>query len=156
MSTKHLGTPSLQQVQQRFQRAEPRAGIALLVFWKNLFELNPGLRPLLPEQGTEQDRMLTRLLGVEAATLAGLRPPAPANPPSGVASESTGAAAPSVVGEALLWTLQEAYGADFTPQARAAWEALYRFVTGTTKAEAPAPAQGKGTKSGATPLLATA
>lgn len=154
MSTKHLGTPTLQQVQHRFQRAEPRAGIAMLVFWKNLFELNPSLRPLLPEQGTEQDRMMTRLLGAEATTLGGLRSPAPANPPSSAASESTGAGAPSVVGEALLWTLQEAYGADFTPQARTAWEALYRFVTGTTKAESPAAA--KGTKSGATPLLATA
>lgn len=129
MSTKHSGTSSTQTLQQRFVQAEPRASITLLVFWKNLFELNPALRPLLPENTAEQDRLVTRLLNVEASALAGIRPAAPrlteANPTEGTSC--------SVAGEALLWTLQEAYGADFTPQARAAWEALYRFVTGTTK-----------------------
>lgn len=84
---------------------------------------------MLPESTAEQDRLLTRLLSAEAGVLAGTRPAAPrlteANPSEGTPC--------SVAGEALLWTLQEAYGADFTPQARAAWEALYRFVTGTTK-----------------------
>ena len=134
MSTNHPGTTSTPNLQQRFAQAEPRASITLLVFWKNLFELNPALRPLLPESTAEQDRLLTRLLNAEVGALAGTRPPAP-RPTEGDANEGTGPC--SVAGEALLWTLQEAYGADFTPQARAAWEGLYRFVTGTTKS-APA------------------
>ena len=134
MSTKHPGTSSTPTLQQRFAQAEPRASITLLVFWKNLFELNPVLRPLLPENTAEQDRLLTRLLNAEVGALAGTRPPAPRLAEGNV---NEGTAPCSVAGEALLWTLQEAYGADFTPQARAAWEALYRFVTGTTKS-APA------------------
>jgi len=38
-----------------------------------------------------------------------------------------------VLGEALLWSLEEAFGADFTPRVRSAWETLYRFVTVTNK-----------------------
>jgi len=134
MSTKNLGTPSTPTLQQRFAQAEPRASFTLLVFWKNLFELNPALRPILPESTAEQDWLLTRLLNAEVGALAGTRPPAPR---SAEGDGNEGTAPCSVAGEALLWTLQEAYGADFTPQARAAWEALYRFVTGTTKS-APA------------------
>jgi hypothetical protein len=130
MSTKHPGTSSTPTLQQRFAQAEPRAGITLLVFWKNLFELNPVLRPLLPESTAEQDRLLTRLLNAEVGALAGIRPPASRFSETDL---KDGTAPCSVAGEALLWTLQEAYGADFTPQARAAWEVLYRFVTGTTK-----------------------
>ena len=133
MSTKHLGTSSTPTLQQRFAQAEPRASVTLLVFWKNLFELNPALRPMLPENTAEQDRLLTRLLNAEVSVLASTRPAAPRLPEANPAEGPTC----SVAGEALLWTLQEAYGADFTPQARAAWEALYRFVTGTTKS-APA------------------
>jgi hypothetical protein len=96
--------------------------------------LNPALRPHLPENAAEQDRMLTRLLNAEVGALAGTHPTAPRPLDEGPAERS---AAGSVAGEALLWTLQEAYGADFTPPARSAWEALYRFVTSTTKA-APA------------------
>jgi hypothetical protein len=110
----------------------------MLVFWKNLFELNPALRPILPESAADQDRFLIRLLDAEAAALGGGRPAPPAELPA-----TNGAMPGSVVGEALLWTLQEAFGADFTPQVCSAWETLYRFVTGTAKAAPAQPARGR-------------
>ena len=128
MSTKHPGSISTQTLQQRLSQAEPRAGITLLIFWKNLFELNPALRPILPGNAAEQDRFLARLLHAEVAVIAG-RQPAPVASPA----PTQGSMPNSVVGEALLWTLQEAFGADFTPEVCSAWETLYRFVTGPSR-----------------------
>ena len=130
MNTNPTGNQQLQHVQQRIGAAEPRAGIAMLVFWKNLFELNPALRPLLGEKPGEEDYLLVQFLA------AGLGPLFRQSPGPRVACREE-ARAPlnsdeeqcSVVGEALLWSLEEAFGADFTPRVRSAWETLYRFIT---------------------------
>jgi hemoglobin-like flavoprotein len=34
-----------------------------------------------------------------------------------------------VVGEALLWALEQGLGEAFTPQARRAWEEAYKFLS---------------------------
>ena len=135
MNTNQTGNHPLQFLQQQISAAEPRAGIAMLVFWKNLFELNPSLRPLLGEKPGEEDYLLVQFL---AAGLAPLFRQTPNTAPT----DQDGACAPvntdeeqqcSVVGEALLWSLEEAFGADFTPKVRSAWETLYRFITVSNK-----------------------
>ena len=40
------------------------------------------------------------------------------------------------VGEALLWTLQQGLGSDFTPEVRDAWHAAYATLSGAMIAEA--------------------
>jgi len=134
MNTTPTGHQQLQHFQQQICAAEPRAGIAMLVFWKNLFELNPALRPLLGEKPGEEDYLLVQFLA------AGLGPLFRQTPNTKPACQE-GAWAPvnsdeeqcSVVGEALLWSLEEAFGADFTPRVRSAWETLYRFITVSNK-----------------------
>lgn len=134
MSTHPSGNQPLEHLQQRLREAEPRAGIAMLVFCKNLFELNPALRPMLGEEPGGEDRFLEPLLA------AGLGPLFRPKRTSHLPDANAGSDAPlpdedhcSVVGEALLWTLEEAFGADFTPKVRSAWETLYRFITTSAK-----------------------
>ncbi len=130
MNTHRTGNEQLHLLQQKICEAEPRAGLAMLVFWKNLFELNPALRPLLGAKPGDEDYLLTHFLA------AGLGPLFRQGTNSSAAND-TEAGAPvnadeeqcSVLGEALLWSLEEAFGADFTPKVRSAWETLYRFIT---------------------------
>jgi hemoglobin-like flavoprotein len=37
------------------------------------------------------------------------------------------------MGQALLWTLEQSLGADFTPQVREAWSATYQLLAETMK-----------------------
>jgi hypothetical protein len=134
MNTNQTGNHHLQFLQQQISAAEPRAGIAMLVFWKNLFELNPSLRPLLGEKPGEEDYFLVQFLA------AGLGPLFRQTQNTTSADKETTCAPVnsdeeqcSVVGEAQLWSLEEAFGADFTPRVRSAWEMLYRFITVSNK-----------------------
>ena len=134
MSTNQTGNHHLQFLQQQISAAEPRAGIAMLVFWKNLFELNPSLRPLLGEKPGEEDYLLVQFLAAGLAPLFRQTPNiTPADQDESCALVDTDEEQHSVVGEALLWSLEEAFGADFTPKVRSAWETLYRFITVSNK-----------------------
>jgi hemoglobin-like flavoprotein len=131
MNTKPARNQQLQLLQQQISVAEPRAGLAMLVFWKNLFELNPTLRPLLGEKPGEEDYLLVQFLAAGLAPLFRQTPNiTPADQDEACAPVNTDEEQQcSVVGEALLWSLEEAFGADFTPKVRSAWETLYRFIT---------------------------
>jgi len=134
MNTNPTANQQLHLLQQQICKAEPRAGLAMLVFWKNLLELNPALRPLLGDKPGDEDYLLAHFLA------AGLGPLFRQGMNSGAAdgaeacpSVNTDEEQSSVLGEALLWSLEEAFGADFTPKVRSAWETLYRFVTVSNK-----------------------
>lgn len=134
MNTNRTGNEQLHLLQQLVCKAEPRAGITMLVFWKNLFELNPALRPLLGDKPGDEDYSVAHFLA------AGLGPlfrqgmnSSPADGSEQRVSDNADEEQSSVLGEALLWSLEEAFGADFTPKVRSAWETLYRFVTMSNK-----------------------
>ena len=117
------------------------AGLVTLQFLKHLMELNPSLRPPVKRTGLDElelwETLWTSVYAApfDAMTMAGL---AASHGPDGVdgqvcpeATEVPAPAGGSVIGEALLWTLESCFRADFTPEARAAWETLYRFVNHT-------------------------
>jgi hypothetical protein len=134
MNTSLTGHQQLQQLQQQVCKAEPRAGIAMLVFWKNLFELNPALRPFLGEKPGGEDYLLAHFLAAGLGPLFRQSPTtAPAKSDETCAPTNGDDEPCSVLGEALLWSLEEAFGADFTPKVRSAWETLYRFITVSAK-----------------------
>ena len=134
MNTKPTGNQQLHLLQQQVCAAEPRAGITMLVLWKNLFELNPTLRPLLGDKPGDEDYLLAHFLAAGLGPLfrQGMNSSA-ANDSDACASENADEEQSSALGEALLWSLEEAFGADFTPKVRSAWETLYRFVTVNNK-----------------------
>ena len=134
MNTNSTGNQQLQQLQQQVCKAEPRAGIAMLAFWKNLFELNPALRPFLGERPGDADYLLAHFLAAGLGPLFRQSPlTAPINNEEDCAPANGDEEPGSALGEAMLWSLEEAFGADFTPKVRSAWETLYRFITVSNK-----------------------
>src|SRR5437763_1964342 len=122
-------------VRTTFRQVERIADVVGLIFYRRLFELDPTLRPLFQHNIQDQSRklMTTLKMAVDALehpneltfTLRAL----------GRRHVQYGVKAPNydTVGEALLWSLGEALGSDFTPQARSAWLAVYVWLAGTMK-----------------------
>jgi hypothetical protein len=129
------GAPAI----RRLMGAEPMAGIVTLKFLRNLMDLNPALRRPVELGGLEElelwealwtsvyampfDAMLTA-----GSTNGGLESSALASLETAQGHDDEAPRGGSVIGEALLWTLESCFREDFTPSARAAWEALYQFV----------------------------
>ena len=97
------------------------------LFYERLFTIAPEVRPLFKGDVNAQSRKLMDTMALAigmlrdtptlVSTLKGL---AKRHVAYGVRDEHY-----DKVGEALLWTLAEALGPAFTPQAHAAWGALY-------------------------------
>ncbi len=112
--------------------------VAALVFYRRLFELDPGLRPLFIGNIEEQSRKLIEMLGVLIAMLE--RPAGLDMELRAMGARHTGYGVKdqhyATVGQALLDMLSETLGAGFTPAVREAWTALYGAVESTMKAGA--------------------
>lgn len=111
-------------------------------FYDRLFARAPGLRALFPEDIGPQCTKLMSMLGVIVAQLhdhAALQPLladlARRHVGYGARPEHYGG-----VGEALLWTLGQRLGAEFTPAHAAAWRRAYAALS-ATMLDAVAPAR---------------
>jgi hypothetical protein len=118
--------------------AEPLAGIVTLKFLRNLMDLNPALRPAVERRGVDEFELWQSVCtSVYGAPFAALPMPDRAKKPAAIETVTEPELGPnspaggSAVGEALLWTLESCFREDFTPEARHAWETLYRFVNET-------------------------
>ena len=126
-------TPELiDLVQESFAKVKPIAPQAGALFYKNLFQLAPELRPLFREDVSDQGRKLMDMLAVAVGMLR-----QPQRLKEAVEQLGTRHAAYGVkeehfkpVGEALLLTLEQGLGSDFTPQVKMAWVTLYKELTG--------------------------
>jgi hemoglobin-like flavoprotein len=122
-------------IRKSFAELSRHDHVAALVFYRRLFEVDPGLRPLFKNDIEEQSRkllemlavliaMLERPLGLELELKAmGLR-----HVEYGVKEEHY-----ATVGGALLDMLAEVLGAKFTPEVREAWTLLYGAVESLMK-----------------------
>ncbi|MEH2191085.1 MAG: adenylate/guanylate cyclase domain-containing protein [Nostoc sp.] len=118
-------------VQSSFAKIQPIAATAAELFYQRLFELSPSLRPLFKGSMEDQQR---KLMSTLAIAVEGLRQPTgiiKAVQELGKRHVSYGVTAEyyDVVGEALLWTLEQGLGEAFTPQVRRAWEEAYNFLS---------------------------
>ena len=119
-------------VQYSFAKISPIADKAGELFYKRLFELDPSLRRLFKGDMELQQRKLMTTLGI---VVEGLRRPeniieaaqelGRKHAEYGVIDEHY-----KVVGEALLWTLQQGLGKDFTPEVRDGWVTAFTLVSG--------------------------
>jgi len=128
-----LSPESVDLVQQSFRRVQPQAAAVAAAFYTRLFELDPSLRPLFPENLEGQGAKLTAAL---AFVVQGLkRPEALLGKVEELASRHVGYGVEprhyETVGAALLDTLQAGLGDDFTPALRDAWTEAYGFLSGT-------------------------
>jgi nitric oxide dioxygenase len=125
-------------VQQSFAQVAPIADKAAAIFYERLFEVAPSVRPLFSADMTEQRKKLVATLAAVVAGLSDLPSVLPAA--SALAKRHLGYGARpehySVVGEALLWTLERGLGPQWTPEVAAAWTAAYSMLSGFMIAEA--------------------
>ncbi|MEZ5941559.1 MAG: globin family protein [Planctomycetaceae bacterium] len=118
-------------VQANWAAVEPIAPQAADLFYGKLFELDPSLRPLFPEDMAEQKKKLMDMLSVAVTSLTKLDELVPAVRQLGkrhVAYKVTADQYPTV-GAALLWTLEQGLGDQFTEEAKAAWTEVYTVLS---------------------------
>jgi hemoglobin-like flavoprotein len=130
----------IELLQRTFARLSAAPEETALLFYARLFALNPELRPLfkraLPEQAEKFMAMLTFIV-------AGLHRPASIIAEVknlGVRHTGYGALTEHYdrIGAALLWTVEQRLGPEFTPRVQAAWREAYFLIAGLMKEAATA------------------
>jgi Hemoglobin-like flavoprotein len=119
-------------VQETFKKVLPISETAAELFYKRLFELNPSFKSLFKGDMKEQGRMLMQMIdfavkGIDEpdTILPTIRDIGKRHVGYGVKEEYYG-----TVGEALLWTLEQGLGEDFTSEAKDAWAEAYKLLSG--------------------------
>jgi hemoglobin-like flavoprotein len=123
-------------VQRTWQQTLPNAENVAATFYGRLFHLEPSYRRLFKTDAKLQGRKLMQMISIAVNGLPKLDTIVPAvedlgrrHLDYGVEEEMYG-----TVGEALLWTLSEGLGDDFTPQVEAAWTETYNTLASVMKA----------------------
>lgn len=132
----------VQLVQSSFQKVVPIADTAADLFYDRLFTIAPEVKPLFPDDLGPQKKKLMQMLATAVTNLHQVEKILPAVEDLGRRHVAYGVTAKHYepVGAALLWTLEQGLGADFTPPVKAAWTEVYTTVAGVmTKAAASVP-----------------
>ncbi|MDB6135692.1 MAG: hypothetical protein JWM59_3935 [Verrucomicrobiales bacterium] len=112
--------------------------VTALTFYQRLFTAHPMLRPLFSPDIEEQARKFTLMLGMLISLLE--RPGEMQGTLLRLGERHAGYGVRDChytpVGAVLIETLQEVLGAEFTPDTRAAWTALYAAVAQAMQAGA--------------------
>ncbi|MCF8533012.1 MAG: hemin receptor [Reyranella sp.] len=122
----------IELVQTSFKKVVPIAATAADLFYGRLFEIAPEVRPMFPQDMTEQKAKLMGMLGTAVTNLHKLETILPAVKALGERHKGYGVTAAhyAPVGAALLWTLEKGLGADFTPEVKTAWTETYTALAG--------------------------
>ena len=119
-------------VKDSFRKVMPIAGTAADLFYDRLFTVAPDVRSLFPDDLTEQKKKLIAMLATAVSNLHQLDQISAAVQDLGKRHTAYGVAPKHYqpVGDALLWTLEQGLGTDFTPPVKAAWTEAYVTLTG--------------------------
>jgi nitric oxide dioxygenase len=125
-------------VQDSFAKVAPISGQAAELFYGRLFEIAPQVRAMFPDDMTEQRKKLMATLAIVVQGLNNLDTILPAASALAKSHVSYGAEAAHypVVGQALLWTLEQGLGPSWTPEVAAAWTGAYTTLSGFMISEA--------------------
>jgi len=106
-------------------------GCRIDLFYGRLFEIAPEVRRMFPDDLAEQKNKLMAMLGTVVASLIRLDQLLPAVRALGQRHADYGVTAAHFepVGAALLWTLEQGLGDDFTPEVKDAWTAVYTVLS---------------------------
>jgi len=125
-------------VQTSWQRLKPLQAVAADLFYGRLFEIAPDTRPLFKRDIHVQGTMLMQTLDIVVGSLGRLESVLPVA--GQLARRHVGYGVQPAhydqVGTALLWTLEQALGADFTPALRQAWATAYGTLAEAMKGAA--------------------
>ena len=108
---------------------------AASLFYGRLFELDPSVKPLFPNDLAAQGRKLMNTINVAVNARDKLDTIAPVIAEMGRRHVGYGVvdAHSDTVGDALLWTLQQGLGDAFTDEAREAWTLTYTTIAAVMK-----------------------
>lgn len=125
----------IELVTESFEKIAPRADEAAALFYGRLFELDPGLRFQFKGDLGEQGAKLMQMIGVAVRGLGRLDEIVPAVRSLGARHAGYGVEDShyETVGSALLWTLGQGLGPDFTSETEDAWAAAYTLLAETMK-----------------------
>jgi hemoglobin-like flavoprotein len=119
-------------VQSSFAKVVPIREAAAELFYGRLFEIAPEVKPMFKGEMKEQGRKLMTTLAVVINGLKDLASILPAAEALAVKHNDYGVKPEhyTPVGEALIWTLDQGLGEDFTPETRQAWITAYTTLSG--------------------------
>jgi hemoglobin-like flavoprotein len=131
-------------VRRTFGKLAPNADIVATVFYAFLFELDPDLRPLFKSNMSRQRELLMTMIGAAVDNLHQLEKVTPAIRALGQRHAGYGVRETDydTVGSALLLTLAQSLGRDFTPEVRAAWVACYETLAEAMQSDVRVPEGG--------------
>jgi hemoglobin-like flavoprotein len=127
-------TPDAQRlVRDSFAKIAPNAEATAGMFYDRLFVLDPSLRSLFKGDMAEQGRKLMTVIGTAVANLHRLETIVPTVQDLGRRHIGYGVkpAHYQTVAAALLWTLEQGLGDEFTSETRQAWVECYTNVAST-------------------------
>src|SRR5262249_27114462 len=129
----------IRTVPSNWVRLLPIKDLAAQLFYEKLFEIDPSLRPLFKGDMRQQGEKLMQVIDAAVNGLSRLEHITAAIQELGRRHAAYGVKDHhyDTVGVALLWTLGESRGAEFTPKAKDAWVTVYD-VLATTMREAAA------------------
>ena len=133
-----LGARPAALVRQSWSKVAAIAPQAAALFYKNLFEADPSLKALFKGDMDEQGRKLMQMIGAAVGKLDDPASLVPVLQNLGRRHAGYGVKASHypIVGAALLKTLEQGLGADFTPDVRTAWAGVYGVIAETMTAAA--------------------
>lgn len=117
-------------VQSTWKLVEPIAPKAAELFYTNLFVADPNLRSLFKGDMTKQGDKLMQMIGLAVDKLNDLDALVPVLRDLGTRHKSYGVkdADYDTVAGALLKTLGQGLGSNFTPEVKDAWSAVYKTM----------------------------
>jgi hemoglobin-like flavoprotein len=125
-------------VQTSFKKVVPIADTAADLFYDRLFMIAPEVRSMFPDDIKDQKKKLIAMLATAVTNLHQVETILPAVESLGKRHVAYGVTADHYepVGAALLWTLEQGLGPDFTPPVKAAWTEAYVTLAGAMKGAA--------------------
>jgi hemoglobin-like flavoprotein len=122
-------------VQESWGKVIPVSDTAAQLFYGKLFELDPSLRELFKGDMAEQGKKLMTMINVAVNGLKRLESIVPAVQDLGRRHVDYGVKDEDydTVGAALIWTLSQGLGDDFTDEVKDAWVTVYGILATTMK-----------------------
>lgn len=121
----------IELVQESFAKVVPISDTAAALFYGRLFEIAPEVKPLFKGDMSLQGAKLMATLGLVVAGLNDLSKIVPAA--QSLARKHVGYGVKdehyAPVGAALIWTLEQGLGPDFTPETKAAWIEAFAILS---------------------------
>ena len=126
-----MNQEQIELIQSSWQDVLPIADTAADLFYDRLFELDPALRDLFPEDMTEQKKKLFAMIGRAVSSLNDLDAIVPAIRELGAGHKENGVKPKDyeTVGAALLWTLERGLGEGWSDELKDAWAAVYGVLS---------------------------